>query len=221
MGGVGSGGWQGPRKGLVEDHLDLDVLELHRERRLEPGEWCYRTWRRGDRALLTVMIQALDDGVELSYPPRTRADKGRIFRQTRYDVPLEWTACNFGGERPWFVCPGEVDGVACGGRAAKLYYRDGLFLCRLCQDLSYASQGRVLRTSPLRKAQAIRLRAGGSLDIRDPFPPRPKGMQRATHARLHGEYLAALEEHLGVTGAYLGRVDGTIGGLLGSLFPDL
>jgi hypothetical protein len=46
-------------------------------------------------------------------------------------------------------------------------------------------------------------------------------MHRATHARLHGEYLAALEEHLGVTGAYLGRVDGMLGGLLGGLFPDL
>ncbi len=41
MGGVGSGGWQGSGKALVEDHVDLDVLELHRERRLEPGEWCY------------------------------------------------------------------------------------------------------------------------------------------------------------------------------------
>jgi hypothetical protein len=219
MGGVGSGRWPGLRKGLVGDHLDLDVLELHRERRLEPGEWYYRTWWRGDRALLTVMIQALDDGVELSYPPRTRG-RGRGVRQTRYDVPLAWTACNFGGERPWFECPGEADGVACGRRAAKLYYRDGLFLCRLCQDLSYASQGRVLRTGPLRKAQGIRLRLGGSLDIRDPFPPRPKGMHRATHARLHDEYLDALEEHLGVTAVHLGRVDGTLVGLLGGLFPD-
>ncbi|MDP8900454.1 MAG: hypothetical protein M3N33_04790, partial [Actinomycetota bacterium] len=104
--------------------------------------------------------------------------------------------------------------------AAKLYYRDGLFLCRLCQDLSYASQGRVRRTFPLRKAQGIRLRLGGSLDIRDPFPPRPKGMHRATHARLHDEYLAALEEHLLGTAAFLGRVDGTIVGLLGGFLRD-
>jgi hypothetical protein len=90
--------------------------------------------------------------------------------------------------------------VACGRRAAKPYYRDGLFLCRLCQDLYYASQGRVLRAAPLRKTQGIRWRLGGSLDIRDPFPPRPKGMHRATHARLHDEYLAALEEHLGGDG---------------------
>ena len=214
MGGVGSGRWPGLRKGLVKDHLELDVHELHRERRLEPGEWCYWTWWRGNRAVLTVMIQALDDAVELAYPPRTRG-MGRGVRQTRYDVLLAWTACTFGGGRPWFVCPGETDGVPCGRRAAKLYYRDGLFLCRLCQDLAYASQGRGLRTAPLRKAQGVRLRLGGSLDIRDPFPPRPKGMHRATHARLHDEYLDALEEHLGVTDAYLGRIDRTTNALLG------
>lgn len=111
--------------------------------------------------------------------------------------------------------------MPCGRRAAKLYYRDGLFLCRLCQDLAYASQGRVLRTAPLRRAQGIRLRLGGSLDIRDPFPPRPKGMHRATHARLHGEYLAALEEHLFGTAAYLGRIDRTTGALLGGFLRGL
>jgi hypothetical protein len=79
MGGVGSGRLSEPlRKGLVEDHLDLEVLELHRERRLEPGEWCYWNWRRGDRALLTVMIQALDDGVELSYPAEDAGRQGPL-----------------------------------------------------------------------------------------------------------------------------------------------
>ncbi len=30
---------------------------------------------------------------------------------------LEWTPCNFGGERPWFVCPGK----GCAKRVAILY----------------------------------------------------------------------------------------------------
>jgi hypothetical protein len=52
---------------------------------------------------------------------------------------LVWTPCNFGGSRPWFVCPGQ----GCGRRAAILYLleEDDSFLCRLCLDLPYKSQG--------------------------------------------------------------------------------
>jgi len=54
-------------------------------------------------------------------------------------APLAWTACNFGGSRPWFVCPG------CDQRAAILYWDEedmpaGELLCRRCLDLGYRSQ---------------------------------------------------------------------------------
>ena len=56
-----------------------------------------------------------------------------------YDAPwlaLEWTPCNFGGERPWFICPGE----GCGRRVAILYGPTLPLLCRQCRGLVYASQ---------------------------------------------------------------------------------
>ena len=31
-----------------------------------------------------------------------------------YTVLLSWTVCNFGGSRPWCVCPEVVNGVSCG-----------------------------------------------------------------------------------------------------------
>ncbi len=50
---------------------------------------------------------------------------------------LVWTPCNFGGFRPWFVCPGE----GCGRRVAILYGPgQGQMLCRHCRNLNYASQ---------------------------------------------------------------------------------
>ena len=216
MGGPGSGKLPSNlSKGLVEDHLVLDVHDLHREWRLEPGECSFRTWWHGHRAILSVRIIALEDALELAYSPGGRGGKN-----VRYDVPLDWTACNFGGERPWFLCPGATHGVACDRRVAKLYFKGVYFLCRHCHDLGYASQREALRTAPLRKARDIRWWLGGSEDIRDPFPERPKGMHRATYARLHDEYLDALEEHLGETAAYLGRIDWATARLLEILLPD-
>jgi hypothetical protein len=49
-------------------------------------------------------------------------------------IGLEWTPCNFGGERPWFVCE------ECSGRVRILYGPTLPLLCRQCRGLSYASQ---------------------------------------------------------------------------------
>ena len=39
----------------------------------------------------------------------------------RYEQPTQivWMPCRFGGARPYFVCPGIVNGIACGRRVAK------------------------------------------------------------------------------------------------------
>jgi hypothetical protein len=43
-------------------------------------------------------------------------------------VPIHWTKCHFGGQRPWFNCP-------CGRRVAKLYWTEACFACRRCLGL--------------------------------------------------------------------------------------
>ena len=87
---------------------------------------------------------------------------------------LAWTPCNFGGERPWFVCPGE----GCGRRVAILYgpgpWR---MLCRHCRGLDYASQ----RTGVLGRAKMRVEKARSRLP---PSGTRPKGMHRATFLKL-------------------------------------
>ncbi len=56
-------------------------------------------------------------------------------------IGLEWTPCNYGGSRPWFMCPGE----GCGRRVAILYGPTLPLLCRLCRNLVYESQRRATR----------------------------------------------------------------------------
>jgi hypothetical protein len=99
-------------------------------------------------------------------------------------VPVVWTACRFGGERPWFVCPGLSNGTGCGRRVTKLYGAGRLFACRHCYDLTYTSQQESLCQRGAWKSHKIRKRLGGQPSVFDDFPDRPKGMHRRTYLRL-------------------------------------
>jgi hypothetical protein len=107
-------------------------------------------------------------------------------------VPLEWTPCNFGGERPWFIC----SGLRSGSRVAILYGPAKYFLCRHCYDLRYESQREDKKDRALRRAQKIRQRLGGGTNMTEPFPERPKGMHCGTYMSLLREHRDAEQEHL-------------------------
>jgi len=94
------------------------------------------------------------------------------------EVPIAWTGLHFGGQRPWFICRG------CGRRAAVLYTTGGLFGCRRCHGLAYATQQETPLYRNLTAAQKIRARLGGSLSTFDEFPDKPKRMHRRTYLRL-------------------------------------
>jgi hypothetical protein len=100
-----------------------------------------------------------------------RGDSGGDWKDVKETVPLEWAPCNFGGERPWFICPG----AGRGRRVAVLYGLGRYFLCRHCYDLCYESQREDKTHRALRRAQKIRKRLEGSANMMEPFPERPKG----------------------------------------------
>ncbi len=98
---------------------------------------------------------------------------------------LEWTPCNFGGERPWFVCPGE----GCARRVAILYGPGpGRLLCRRCRDLTYESQWEDQIARAKRRVEKARSRL-------PPSGARPKGMHHSTFLKLTQDYLDASKEH--------------------------
>jgi hypothetical protein len=98
-------------------------------------------------------------------------------------VDIEWTSCRLGGERPWFVCSVAANGVYCGRRVTKLYGAGRLFACRHCYRLAYASQQESAHQRGLGKSQKIRMRLGGSPNMLEEFPDKPKGMHRRTYER--------------------------------------
>ena len=86
------------------------------------------------------------------------------------DVEMDWTRLPSGGKRPWFLCP------SCGRRCGVLYSLRSHIICRKCGGLSYESQNEPRHFRALRKAQKIRVRLGGSANLTEPFPSRPRYM---------------------------------------------
>jgi hypothetical protein len=74
---------------------------------------------------------------------------------------------------------------------AKLYFRNGMFLCRRCHQLAYASEREREMDRALRSVAKIRLRLGGNPDPMARFPRKPKGMQQRTYERLRRRYAEA------------------------------
>jgi hypothetical protein len=148
-----------------------------------------------------------EDKLVLSY----RSKSGSEWEDVKEPVPLKWTPCNFGGERPWFLCPGVVNGVRCGRRVAILYGPGRYFLCRHCYDLTYQSRRDNKMDRALHKAQEIRKRLGGSANMLEPFPEKPKGMHYDTYMRLFMEHHEAETEQLAGMREWLDNLERKIG----------
>ena len=173
MGGSGSGNfYRFDSKTLTEHCISIDVRQLNRKGRLAPGQRYSWKWTDGNN----IMIETKSCAIELDY--KISCD-GEI-KKINYEVPLTWTSCNYGGKRPWFICPGK----GCGRRVAKLFSRHGYFLCRNCHDLGYLSQREGKDSRLLYKAQRIYRRLG--VNNRDDLysTPKPKGMHQTTYDRL-------------------------------------
>jgi hypothetical protein len=118
-------------------------------------------------------------------------------------VPLDWTACNFRGKRTWFICPG----AKCSRRLALLYGPGRYFLCRHCYDLTYQSQRGNKMYRSLHRAQKIRKQLGGSANMTEPFPEKPKGMHWRTYERLWQEHHEAELEQLSKMRQWLDKLE--------------
>lgn len=181
MGGFGSGRPSGSGRGTVEACRSIDVNRLRREGCLRAG-WMGRwRWTRDGEKVASMSLRAEHDRLHLTYRVRVGGGEWEDVAET---VRVVRVACRFGGARLYFVCPGVVNGVACGRRVAKLHGPGRYFLCRHCHRLAHTSQSEGACDRALRRVNKIRKRLGGDPGMAAPFPSKPKGMWRRTYERL-------------------------------------
>lgn len=193
MGGSSSGRRDG--KNTTSDMRSLDVRRLKREGLLTPGQSFAWTWTRNSETVARINIQVNDDSAHLSYRQSWR---GEAWQDCSNTLLIDWTACNFGGERAWWRCP------ACDRRVAVLYSGRAVYKCRHCLGLAYCSQRESETDLAVRRANKIRDRLGWDRGILNLPGGRPKGMHLKTYARL-------VLEHSNSTNAALSRWERQLG----------
>jgi hypothetical protein len=179
MGGYGSGKWYRHGTKTTCDSLRfIDVNRWNREKllteRLYFG-WSWKDTEGNEVASIGVSVQPRES-VQIKYTINKKYPVSLLVR-------LDWTECNYGGKRPWFICPGK----GCGRRVGKLYLCGKYFLCRFCHDLTYAScnENHDLTLKTVAKVERIRRKLGSSeRGMRAPIPEKPKGMHWKTYHRL-------------------------------------
>jgi hypothetical protein len=167
-------GRRGSGRGIVERAPALDVGWLQRKGFLKPSEGTVR-WTDG-RGEETASIAVRSDGKELRLLFRYRR-RGRDWQDVSLPIAIAWTACHFGGRRPWLACP------ACGRRVAKLYLGSRLFCCRPCNQLDYRCQRQTRFDQALGQFNKIQEQLGGEPGLWRFLPRRPKGMHVTTYRR--------------------------------------
>lgn len=174
MGGFNSGRHGG--KSTTGDMWALDIRRIQRAGRLKPGQSFNWQWTRNGERVANINIRTDIDRVTLNYQAR---DRGGEWQQVNYPVHVNWTACNFGGQRPWWICPA----AGCGRRVAILY-GGKVYACRHCYRLAYPTQRQQSHDRACSMADKLRDRLGWEAGILNGNGGKPKGMHWRTFERL-------------------------------------
>jgi hypothetical protein len=165
----------------VEMCRSIDVNRLHKAGVLAPGWSGGWNWTRDGEQVASIGIRGGRDKIVLVYRWK---QTGTDWQDVVEPIRIFWRSCRFGGERPFFECPGVVNGIACNRAAVKLHSAGRYYLCRRCYRLTYASRNEDSCDRALRRANKIRMRLGGEPGYEAMIPRRPKGMWRKTYDRL-------------------------------------
>jgi hypothetical protein len=109
----------------------------------------------------------------LAMDPRRRKGGGN-WEDVEETVCIVLVPCRFGGTRPYFICPGVVNGIPCDRRVVKLHGPERYFLYRHCYRLVHASQSEGAWGRAMRRANKIRIHLGGEPGMASPFHPVPR-----------------------------------------------
>lgn len=182
MGGFGSG--MRTERPCTDELFKLDIRSPELLKALRSGAQGDCTWNRQDGPT-QLSIHAKGDYAVFNL----RKWFGVDVEAEAYHVPLETTACHFGGERLWFRCPN----TRCNRRAAVLY-GGKVFLCRLCWDASYRCQRETSNDRLFRRIYKLRALMGWAGGCADGPGPRPKAMSHRRYAQLCAAHEVLSEE---------------------------
>ena len=197
MGGRGSGrpAGRGLMTAKTHEFRSIDLTKLRRDKCLTLGATWTITWSRRGEITGSINARRTENGIRLSYSSRRY---GEDWRRVEELIPLVSTPTRFGGWRLWFQCP------SCGKRCRIIYGRT-YFRCRRCHGLKYESQYEPAFARAASRSQSIRRRLGGTSNLQDPFPDKPKGMHwrrydrlRAKADRLERVWIRAMAAQLGL-----------------------
>ena len=188
MGRKGSGRRHWDTKDSTDDYMAIDIRRWKRAGLLVTGSSFSSYWSRNGEAVASVRVSTETNRVVLTYSHRR---VGEDWQYESYPVHLEWTSCNLGGKRPWFLCPFHN----CSRRVAILYGK-GIFACRQCCELAYPSQREAGDDRAARRANRIRDKLGWKLGILHGKGWKPKGMHWSTYGRLTAEHDAFVQTTL-------------------------
>jgi len=172
MGGRGSGakGW----KPKSEQSCKIDIRHMNKNGMLRAGVSSRWGWSCADNSLGEARITSLGSKLIIQQKNKLQASVQHI--------SLTWTPCNYGGQRPWFLCP------MCKRRVAILYLTAESFSCNRCSNITYYSRCESPLDRLLRRKQKIYKRISSDDDWNLGFFYRPKGMHKKTFDRLIDEY---------------------------------
>ena len=196
------------RRDTTSDYRALDVRRLQRNGLLAPGRSFGWNWTRDGETVASIQVRAETDRVILNYRHKSG---GSDWQPMDYPVRLAWTDCTLGGRRAWLLCPAR----GCGRRVALLYIGgSGIFACRHCYKLAYASQWETTDDRAARRADRIRDRLGWEAGILNGEGDKPKGMHWRTFERLHAEHNDFVNASLAGMMRKFGRLGVALDGLL-------
>lgn len=189
----------------VEQAKVIDVGWCNERGLFQGGVSGVITWtrERDGKEVASVGHAFVDDGptdaLVLFYTiTANRGDEGP--REVSYLIRIEYTECNFGGERPWFRCP------VCDGRVAKLYKKPehDQYACRDCGGLLYKLQ---TYRKPLLEAFDRLDEAGARVEQGELTPEALKEVYDAKQgvSAAFNDYLKDLDEKYGGFGRPAGR----------------
>ena len=190
----------------------LDVRRLQRAGLLTPGRASGWQWARNGGEVASIQMRTEVDRVILNYRSRSN---GGDWQPMEYPVSLEWTGCNLGGRRAWFLCPAR----GCGRRVAILF-GGSIFACRHCHNLAYECQRETNDDRAMRRADTIRRRLGWGAGIANPKGVKPKGMHWRTFERLNAKHDAFAHASFMGTAERLGLINRRLASLGLDELPD-